>query len=207
MALIGGRGLGTRTVEFGESTFRIPSSAPVRIELIGYRELLRMLEGLPERVQRKYMRQGVRAAGAKIISSIRKVTPRSRTTGTQKLWSRSVREKRGGVKDALRRSLHQVPSSKWRSSASVAKKGIIGTTVGHLYAWSQNPTNKPIGPHSHLVEQGHKLVAWGRRTNRHVRPHPYFKRGYEAGKGPALEAMKAKLRQGLARERAKKAGM
>ena len=155
-------------------------SQAARIEIQGAIELIKGLDTMTESLQRSIRRKIINAVSTEIIKQIRQRAPRSRRTGTQDKWSRTTRERRACVRDALARSLDKNPSSKWRKAAKARKNGIIGVTVRHLYADAMNKrSGKPIAPHSHLVEHGHRGVFWGKSTGT-VGPHPYFWLGVRA---------------------------
>lgn len=141
---------------------------------------------LPDRIQRAILRRSVAASGRIIRKFVKQATPKSRVTGSRNLWLPATAKKRAeqravhGVKDPLADSLAMKPSSKWAGGAEAAKKGIIGTTVGH---------QKKIARHPHLVNSGHKLVFYGRKTNKFVEGTQYFNKAVRSAKGPAAKKM------------------
>jgi len=48
------------------------------------------------------------------------------------------------------------------------------------------------GPHAHLIEYGHVLIAWGRVTGRRVSARPFLRPAKEKGIRKAIELFKAK---------------
>jgi len=168
------------------------------ISLTGDAALGKFFDQLTDKLQRKYLRQAMTRGGTVIKSAIRPLVPRSHKTGTYKKWSRKVVAQRSGKVDALRKSLYARPSSKWRSSAAQARKGIIGIAVGH--AW-------PEGAHDHLVEFGAKRRQWwGRPARKADQPRHYFKRGWDNAKSKVNREIQNKVRQCLAKEKAKTGG-
>ena len=125
----------------------------------GIAQIQRRLALLTPTLQRNVIRGALAKSGRTMIKELKKRVPRSRKTGSRKKWSQSTKADRAGKKD-LFQSIKQIPSAKWRSKSSAAKKGIIGTVVGP--SW-------PQGAHAHLVEWGHDQHIWsdtiqGRRT-------------------------------------------
>ena len=157
----------------------------IRLQVEGARELDAQFKTLADRLRRKYIKQAVRAVGSQIIRAARQnlrtnQSDRRRRTDEGKLTG-------------LARSFQQRPSSKWPSAASVARRGIVGVSVGHRW---------PEGAHAHLVEFGHKMVThWpGRREVGAVRGYPYFRPAMDAVRFKMPRIIANKVRQGLERE-------
>jgi len=160
------------------------------LQFMGIEELFKEFNGLTDSLQRNVLRKAVAAGGTALASSIRKVTPRSRTTGTAAGWSagtRTQRESKG--KDPLRRAIKKKPSSKWKSSRAASAAGIIGVTIGHDWL---------IAPHSWLVNYGHRAVYWGRASGERVAGTDYFQKGIENATAAVRSKVTTKARAALA---------
>ena len=140
----------------------------------------RYFEQLPDRLQRKVLRQGVQAAGTALAREIR----------------RQVKRLVGVKTGNLRRS---ITSRAW----SVPQRGIIGRVVGPAYG-------KGKGSHGHLIERGHEIVSnWHKRpirTGKRTRPRPFQRTAEVIARPQVLKAQRDKLQQAIARERVKQFG-
>lgn len=136
----------------------------------------RYFEQLPDRLQRKVLRQGVQAAGTALAREIR----------------RQVKRLVGVKTGNLRRS---ITSRAW----SVPQRGIIGRVVGPAYG-------KDKGSHGHLIERGHEIVSHGKRTGKRTRPRPFQRTAEVIARPQVLKAQRDKLQQAIARERVKQFG-
>lgn len=171
--------------------------------LQGAEALSRELGKLTGSLQRKFIRQGVANGGRVLIKEMKKRAPRGKSASLHSLKTATARyanaanrgalNKKGNVKQ-LHKSITQRPSSNWPSAAEQARKGVIATAVGPSY---------PEGAHAHLLEFGHKLIAWGRETGQTVRPYPFMRPALEASRSAVLSAQESKLREGITREAAK----
>ena len=116
------------------------------VQFLGIEKMQKQFDALPGTLQRRVLRQAITAGGTAVARAVRKAAPKGET---------------GNLKKAVKKK----PSSKWRSGRQAAKKGIIGTTIGH---------QRPQGAHSHLVEHGHKAVYWGHASSDRVAGANYF---------------------------------
>ena len=161
------------------------------LQFMGIEELFKEFNGLTDSLQRNVLRKAVAAGGTALASSIRKVTPRSRTTGTAAGWSagtRTQRESKG--KDPLRRAIKKKPSSKWKSSRAASAAGIIGVTIGHDWL---------IAPHSWLVNYGHRGFYWSKTSSgERVAGTNYFQKGIENATAAVRSKVTTKARAALA---------
>ena len=127
--------------------------------------------------QRKYLRQGARAAGSAMIKATKRLIP-----------DRKSRNKDGKL-TGLKRSMMQVPSGKWKNSAELARKGIIGSRIGF---------RKRGGAHAHLVERGHRIVTVkGKDTGKRARPRPFMRPARDSSKGEMRRAFQTKIINGI----------
>jgi hypothetical protein len=172
--------------------------------MTGVNQLAAAMKSLNTSVKRGIQRKILAAVASKYVSEIKKRTPRSRITGTSEGWSAATRERRAGIKDALRRSLNKNPSSKWSSAGRLRSQGVLGITVRHLYPGARGAKGKPIGPHAHLVESGHDAVFWGHEGGR-VEAQPYFWEGVRIAQPQVKAIVKQKSRILIAKARAKAA--
>ena len=141
----------------------------------GLAKLDRQLRDLPGSIQRKYLRQAARRAGAVVIKDAKK-----------NLRSR-VRKRTGN----LLKSFKQLPSSKWRTAGENRRKGIIGTRVG----FSQG------GSHAHLIEYGHRIVTHaGVDTGGRVVAYPFLRPAIDANRSKVRDEFRRKLAEGIAKE-------
>ena len=153
---------------------------------------------LPDRIQRAILRRAVAASGRTIRKHIKKKTPKSRQTKTRDLWSaktaevRAANEARHGKKNPLADSLKLKPSSKWAGGSAAAKKGIIGTVIGH---------DKRIARHAHLVNTGHKGFFWSKDwSGKYVSGNQYFNKAVKSAKDPAAEKFKENTKMRFEKE-------
>lgn len=154
----------------------------------------RAFRELTPSLQRKHIRKAVAQAGRETIKEMRARVPRSKSTGTAKLHSAKTQARLASRKKDLFKSITQRPSSKWPSSAAMARLGIIATAVGPEW---------PFGAHAHLVEFGHRLVAWGKPTGRMLKPQPFMRPALDAVRGRVLGIQATAIRQGLEKEAAR----
>lgn len=161
---------------------------PSSIRFYGGQELLRELDGLAENLRRKYIRQAAAAGGRTIINAA-KSNLRARGTRGKRINKRTGKRIKG-----LAMSMRLRPTSQWPSRAQLARKGIIGTSVG--FEW-------PVGAHAHLVEFGHRMVTShkaGHREVGFVQPRPFFRPAIESTKAAVYNTFHAKLQAGLVKE-------
>lgn len=169
----------------------------------GADEMWRQLGELTGSIQRKYVRQGVAAGGRVLIKEMKARAPRGDSarkhslSQATKLYAnagyRNGLDKKGNAKK-LWKSITQRPSSQWPSASAQARAGNIATAVGPTW---------PEGAHAHLLEYGHKLVAWGRVTGQRVAPRPFMRPSLDASRSAILTAQESKLREGIDKEAAK----
>ncbi len=100
-------------------------------------------------VRSKYAKAAVRKAGTVVARDVRKRVPQSRKTGTASKQSNKTKRKRAGGTE-LKKTIKVVVRE--YEGATLA---VVGST------W-------PEGAHMHLIDQGHKLVAWGRETGARI---------------------------------------
>lgn len=166
----------------------------------GADEMWRQLGELTGSIQRKYVRQGVAAGGRVLIKEMKRRAPRgdsarkhSRSQATKLYANAGFRgglDKKGNPKK-LWKSITQRPSSQWPSASEQARRGNIATAVGPTW---------PEGAHAHLLEFGHKLIAWGKETGKRVAPRPFMRPALDASRGLVLAAQQLRIHEGLTKE-------
>ena len=139
------------------------------VKFMGIEQMKKQFDALPGTLQRWVLRQAVAAGGTALARAIRRATPKGET---------------GNLKKAVKKK----PSSKWRSGRQAASKGIIGTTIGH---------QRPQGAHSHLVDQGHKAVYWGKASTDRVAGANYFYKAVGRVKGEVRAKITTKAKAAL----------
>ena len=168
-----------------------------KLQVPDFKQIARGFKAVSDSVNRRVMRSAISAGATEIKKAVRKKAPESRKTGTRDLWSASTKAKRADASknSPLKQSLVTKPSSKWRNSAKLAEKGIIGASVGHDYK---------IAPHSHLIEDGHELYAWSSDSSGYWVPGTkYFSEGQQAGASAAHSKIVSKARDRFEAEVAK----
>jgi hypothetical protein len=104
-----------------------------------------------------------------------------------------LKAKRGDVKNRLRKSLADKPSSKWSTKRELARAGIIATKVGHRYTKGDPKSAR----YAHLVNDGHVAVYWGHRGGGRVKAIKYQNEAQRASKAPVKMAAILKGRQAV----------
>lgn len=130
--------------------------------------------------QREFIRKGARAAGSIQMKATKQLIP-----------DRKSRDDKGKL-IGLKRSMQQIPSSKWKNAGELRRKGIIGTRVGF---------KRKGGAHAHLVEFGHEIVttkaSGHRRTGRKTKPQPFMRPAMDANKSRMKRAFQKKIIEGI----------
>ena len=166
----------------------------------GVDAMWRELGELTGNLQRKYIRQAVADGGRVLIKEMKRRAPRGKSASLHSLKTATARyanaagrkalDKKGTPKK-LWKSITQRPSSQWPSAAAQARAGNIATAVGPTW---------PEGAHAHLLEFGHKLIAWGRETGKRVAPRPFMRPAMEASRGQIKAAQELRIHEGLTKE-------
>ena len=148
--------------------------------LTGDKEVDKRFDALTGPKQKAFLRQGARAGGSVLIKETKPRIP-----------NRKRRNDKGKLV-GLKKSIMQIPSSKWRNAADMRRQGIIGTRVGFGKG----------GNHAHLVEYGHKVgvqAGYKRRPGslNFVPPHPFMRPAVEVAKGGMRSAFQAKIIAGI----------
>lgn len=122
-----------------------------------YRKLDAALEQLPVKVQLAALESGVRPAAKVLQQRVKELTPRSRTSGSSRLWSKKTKAARSGEPE-LRATV--------ATKVLKPKNNIASALVG--FRW-------PTGNKAHFVlpmkKSTRKVVLWGRVTGREVAKH------------------------------------
>lgn len=190
-----------------ETSNKLGAGLQAGVAFRGADEMWRQLGELTGSLQRKYIRDAIRKGGAVLVKEMKQRAPRSSRTGSAakhslktstKLYSNASARKKGTDKKGnpipLWKSIKQIPSSKWKSASAQARAGNIATAVGPQW---------PEGAHAHLLEFGHKLVAWGRATGKTVPARPWMRPAIAAAKPTILAVQNSAIRAGLEKEAAK----
>jgi len=141
-------------------------------------DMNKILEQLPVMLQRGALDKALRAAGKVVQKRARELCPRSSHTGSRERWSKETAADRSNVKPLA--DTIGVVVRKY-DAVSVA-------VVGPQY---------PAGALGHLVEYGHRLVAYGRDTGRRVQPKPFMRPAADETKGEQEAAMLTVLKAEL----------
>ena len=129
-----------------------------------------ILQQLPAMLQRGAMDKALRAAGKVVAKRAKELCPRSSSTGTAEDQSLKTAGERQAVKP-LAETIGVVVRK--YDTVSVA-------VVGPQY---------PAGALGHLVEYGHRHIAWGRDTGRRIPPKPFLRPAADETKGEQEAAM------------------
>lgn len=148
---------------------------------------------LTDSLQREVQRKIITAVGTGMKKEYRKRTPRSKLTGTTKLWSEKTKDRRNIWDDTLKKALVSKPSSKWRNKKQLAQKGIVGVTVGYDYTRGHTRAAN----YAHLVNDGHVAVYWGRRGGGRVAGIHWQKPAMEAAAANSRSIVAAKAKQAI----------
>jgi len=149
----------------------------VTATVIGLNAIDRRFDALTGSKQRKYLRQGARAAGSVLMKATKRLVPDRKSRNTK------------GKLTGLKRSMMQVPSSKWKNSSQLAAQGVIGSRIGF---------RKAGGAHAHLVEHGHRIVtAKGRDTGKRARPRPFMRPAADMSHDAMKRAFRDKIINGI----------
>ncbi len=151
------------------------------VKVTGLPQIDKRFAALTGTKQRQYLRQGARAAGSTLIKAAKPRIP-----------DRKRRDEKGKL-GGLKRSMFQIPSSKWRNASAMRTAGVIGTRVGF---------RKRDGAHAHLVEFGHRIVMPRGYTRRKqglqfVRPYPFMRPAMDSSHAAMKEAFRAKIVKGI----------
>ena len=117
--------------------------------VVGTQELIAVFQKLPPILEKKYTRQLVTKMTGKVRTDARKLAPSGKATGTTAQKSSSAAGRHLTLKKNIR-------SGKTRSRNGVVTNRVMGPPQ--------------MGP----LVVGHRLVAWGRSTGRHVAPSRPF---------------------------------
>lgn len=155
------------------------------VTLTGLKAIDRRFDNLTGSMQRKFLRMGARAAGSVLMKETRKRAP------DRKLRVEDSSRKRGYRLVGLKRSMKQIPSSKWQNAAELRAQGIIGSRVGFGKG----------GKHAHLVERGHEMIVSrgpnkGKRVG-FVAPRPFMRPAADASRSRMRRAFQKKLIAGI----------
>jgi HK97 gp10 family phage protein len=158
------------------------------VKVTGLPEIDKRFAALTGPKQRAEHRKAVRAAGSVLIKATKPRIP-----------DRKRRE--GGKLTGLKRSMFQVPSSKWKNAGQMRQQGNIGTRIGF---------RKRSGAHAHLVEFGHRIVPRGGKgkpsrskvsgrfsRRKFVPPYPFMRPAMSASQGQMREAARQKIIAGI----------
>lgn len=159
--------------------------------MVGIAQMQKGLAELTPSLQRKYIRQGVKEAGKILQKEMKTEAPRIKGRSKAAKAKRSARDKKKGSQKPIWKSIILRPSSKWADAAGLRKKGIIGVAVGP--SW-------PEGAHAHLIEYGHKLIAWGNDTGRRTTKNPFMRRSFDNKRNQMLNAQRTAVSNGLKEE-------
>ena len=151
-------------------------SASVTITETG--DMNAILEQLPIMLQRGAVDKALRAAGKVVAKRAKELCPRSSQTGTREEWSKQTAGSRTGAKP-LAETIGVVVRK--YDTVSVA-------VVGPQY---------PAGSLGHLVEYGHRHIAWGHDTGRRIPPKPFLRPAADGTKGEQEAAMLGVLKAEL----------
>jgi len=145
------------------------------VKVTGLRAIDKRFEALTGPKQRTYLRQGARAAGSALIKETKRRVPDRKT--------RDEKGKLGGLK----RSMFQVPSSKWKNAGAMRAQGVVGSRVGF---------RKRGGAHAHLVEYGHRVVRNGKVVG-FAPPYPFMRPAMVAAEMAMKRAYRQKIIAGI----------
>lgn len=166
------------------------SSETIRVE--GLNELLKSLESLPVKIERRVLSGGLRA-GARVVANKAKSL---------------VRVRSGSLRKSIRVSSIKPKNGKRGQLVAAVKAGGKRANVSVNYAgWVERGTKA----HEIKAKRGKalKIGAGFRRSVVHpgAKPNPYLAPALRASAGQALDAMAAYIRERLPKEVAKLAGV
>ncbi len=140
-----------------------------------------MLAQIELAMRRTVAKRAVKAAGTVVKRAAKKEAPRSTQTGTRLLWSAKTKAERAGVKPHYQ-TIAEVTRDYGETFVAV---------VGGAY---------PAGALDHLIQLGHKLVAWGRPTNLFVSGNPFLERAADATLSEQKAAFTDTIQRAIAKE-------
>lgn len=135
-----------------------------------------LLDELPITVRRKSARKATRSAAAVVAREARRRAPSSTRTGTRDKWSKKTKAKRQGT-----RSL---------------KQQIRARNVKDR----DDPTAIVMSLNAAPVEFGHKMVLWGKKTGRKVKPRPFVRPAIDATIGEQQRILTETLKREIEEE-------
>jgi hypothetical protein len=165
----------------------------MKMQIIPPADMMPVFNTLSDSLQRQVHRKMLRAAATAIKKQYRNRSPQGSKTGSTDLMSDDLKAKRGGVKNRLRKSLADKPSSKWSTKRELARAGIIATKVGHRYTKGDPKSAR----YAHLVNDGHVAVYWGHRGGGRVKAIKYQNEAQRASIAPVKAAAVAKGRDAV----------
>jgi hypothetical protein len=143
-------------------------------------DMNKILQQLPLMLQRGALDKALRAAGKVVAQRARELCPRATKTGTSKGWSDVYFAKRATAKP-LAETIGVVVRKYDTTSVAV---------IGPQY---------PAGSLGHLVEFGHRHIAWGHDTGRRIPPKPFLRPAADETRGEQDAAILNVLRAELAK--------
>lgn len=173
----------------------------IGVETKGFDQLVKTLNEVSDSMFRKYARAGVAAVAKKQKQIQRRDVARNKTMPAQN-------GKQGRKK--LYQSIKVVPSSKWRGSSGMAKRGLVGASVGPQW---------PEGAHANLIEFGFmqqwtlveddlnagQFVLIKNKTPRRIAPQPFVRPSHDQMKGHHVSIFANEVKKRLEKDLAKKA--
>lgn len=133
------------------------------------------LAALDVRLRGKAVRAALSAAARVVVAAARQRCPRSRVTGTRRLWSRSTLAARTGTKDLADTITHTLRDYGERQVA------ICGPA-------------RPAGALGHLVEFSRRKILWGRDSQATIDGRPFLRPAADETRGAQQAAFVAALR-------------
>lgn len=143
----------------------------IKVEIRATEETNALLLRLPIAVREKYLKQGLRKAGAVVRNEARKRCPKGGP--------------RTGDKEGKKHLADTIRSEQRDYGEKLVQ------VIGPEY---------PAGAHGHLVEFGHEEVLFGRATGRRVPPHPFMRPAADTTKDQQLDALNDAVRAGIEKE-------
>lgn len=156
---------------------------PEPMTVTGVPQMIKTLNGMQRRVQKKVLSQALRSAMRPLLAAAKR---NARTRGAKETrLEKQARKEGGGVR------LFETIGAVSRTYAG-SRMIVAGPRAGRKFGFKGN-----VG---HLVERGHKKVLWGKPTGGTVRGYPFMKPAWDANVGRARSILIEKIKSGLERE-------
>ena len=146
-------------------------ASPIQVRISDTKETDRLLSKMPIELRNNILRRAIRSAGGAVVTEMKRTSPQPGYPGD----------------DPNETPLKETFAVKVITYSSGVVMGIVGSD------------RKKGGRHLHLVEFGHAMVLWGKRTSGFVEGKPFFRRASDSTLNIQKSRIIETLRRALSR--------